>query len=286
MRVCRRKTDMLRSAVLGGLLAAAAAFATGCSGYYSGGISIDGGAVDAPGSGDDAATANDAGTDAPIVTKDAAVDVAPPPPPASIVQLSEIAPNVSGGSDVIELRALGSGPLAGYTVEQDLTNPVVLATLPALTVSAGDVVVIHLIPPSGVFNEISSKSSCSSVACYPNAWDVAGGSTGITFSGRVIVLRRPDKTIVDGVPFYRNGLASGGGFAGELSALQKAGQWLPATCGGNACSTNELAEPLAVDWLGVGSSTTGSTVARKGTLDTHQASDWMIGENTLGAQNK
>lgn len=256
---------------------------TGCSGGYLNrplGIDFDGGDDDAQVI--DAQSIDAAVPDAPIVPVD------PPPDaskPSSLLKLSEIAPNVSGGGDVIELRATGAGSIGGWTVEQDITNAVVLATLPAITVVQGDVVVVHLIAPSGVVNETTSKSGCASAACYSSAWDVVGGSTGITFSGRVIVIRKPDKTIVDGAPFYRNGLASGAGFAGELSALQKAGQWLPSTCNGGACSSNELAEPLAVDWLGVGTSTTATTIARKGTTDTDQASDWALGPSSLGATN-
>lgn len=256
---------------------------TGCSGGYLTrpiGIELDGGDDDAS----DALTIDfdAAAPDGPVVPVD------PPPDaskPSSLLKLSEIAPNVSGGGDVIELRASGAGSIGGYTVEQDITNAVVLATLPAITVAQGDIVVVHLIAPSGTTNETSSKSGCSSSACYPTAWDVVGGSTGITFSGRVIVIRRPDKAIADGAPFYRNGLASGAGFAGELSALQKAGHWLPATCNGGVCSSNELAEPLAVDWLGVGTSTTSTTIARKGTLDTDRASDWTLGPSSLGVTN-
>lgn len=271
----------LRSSSFGVL---AVVLVTGCSGGYLTrpiDLDFDGGTGDAMILPDDAAAFDAATPDGSVVP----VDPPDASAPSSLLKLSELAPNVSGGGDVIELRAVGAGSIGGWTVEQDITNAVVLATLPPITVAQGDVVVVHLIAPSGVVNETSSKGGCSSGACYSTAWDVVGGSTGITFSGRVIVIRRPDKTIVDGAPFYRNGLASGAGFAGELSALQKAGQWLPSTCNGGACSSNELAEPLAVDWLGVGTSTTSTTIARKGATDTDRASDWTLGPSSLGVVN-
>jgi hypothetical protein len=256
------------------------ACAAGCSGYAPGIIGLSDAGADAR---EDVTELPDA-IDEIVPPKDASgTDAKPSTPP--LAQLSEIAPNVSGGADLIELTALASGSLAGWTIEQDVTNPTVLATLPAINVVPGEVIVVHLAPPGGVVNETSSKSSCSSGACYAGAWDVAGGATGITFSGRVIVLRRADKTIADGVPFYRNGLASGSGFATEVMALQKAGAWLPATCGGNPCATNDLAEPISVDWLGVGTSAGGATVARKKQPDGDVASDWAIGASTLGTTN-
>ncbi len=256
-------------------------FVAGCSGYAPGVIGLgDSGGADA---GNDVTELPDAIDEVPTSTDGGGTDANPVLPP--LAQLSEVAPNVSGGADLVELTALGSGSLAGWTIEQDVTNPVVLATLPAITVTPGETIVVHLGTTSGLVNETASKTTCSNGACYASAWDVVGGATGITFSGRVIVLRRPDKTIADGVPFYRNGLASGSGFATEVMALQKAGAWLPANCGGNPCATNELAEPISVDWLGVGTSASGSTVSRKKGPDGNVAADWSIGASTLGTTN-
>lgn len=241
---------------------------------------------------DGAAPHDDASADGPTLLPDAsAIDSSTPDvrtdataAPRPVV-LNEIAPNVSGGADLVELRALTSGSLAGFTLEQDLASPTLLATLPAINVAAGDLVVVHLGASSGIQSETSNKSACASATCYPNAWDVFGGSTGITFSARVLVVRDSAKAIVDGAAFYRNGLTSGSTFPGDVMALQKAGHWLPANCNGSPCSTTELAESVAADWLGVGSSGTGSTVARKTSSDTDLAGDWAVGPSTLGAPN-
>ncbi|CAN5496072.1 hypothetical protein BH09MYX1_BH09MYX1_18420 [soil metagenome] len=245
-----------------------------------------------PDGGRDAASVPDGGTilpdggeiDAPVTIVDGATaDAKPPVGPR--FQISEIAPNVSGGGDLVEIRAIDAGSIAGFTVEQDIGAAVVLATLPAINLSVGEILVVYVGGSSVIQSESSSKTSCASSTCYPNAWDVFGGATGITFSGRVIVLRNANKVIVDGTPYYRDGLTSGAGFAAEVMALQKAGAWLPANCNGDPCSTNDLAEPISVSWLGVGTSGAGATIARKGSSDTDRASDWLIGPSSLGDPN-
>lgn len=202
----------------------------------------------------------------------------------AILKINEVNPNVTSSLDLIELRAAVGGSTAGITLEQDITSKVVLATLPAITVLAGDLIVVHLTPPAGVTNETSSKTSCANAACYTGAYDVAGGTTGITFSGRVLVVRAPNSTITDGVAFYRSGAVSPAGFPAELMALQTAGHWLPANCGG-PCNTVPLAEGISADWNGTGTAATGASVARKANADTDKAADWAVGTHSFGLTN-
>jgi hypothetical protein len=230
-----------------------------------------------------------------VVTPDAGADTGADvvvPPDAgqdagagvAILKLNEVNPNITGSVDLIELRAATAGSTNGITVEQDITSKLVLATLPAITVQAGDLIVVHLTPPVGVVNETSSKTSCANAACYSGAWDVVGTTNGITYSGRVLVVRSPNSVILDGAAFYRAGSASPAGFPAELQALQAANQWLPANCGG-PCNTVPLAEGISADWNGVGTVATGASVARKANADTDKAADWLVGTSSFGASN-
>lgn len=198
------------------------------------------------------------------------------------LQLNELNPAITGSLNLIELLATGAGNLNGITVEQNITGAVVLATLPNLTVAQGDRVVVHLGATTAT-TETTSQTDCGDASCYANAWDVAGGTTGITYSGRVLVVRAPNKTIQDGAAFFSGTLPSG--FYSDVMALQAAGQWLPADCGGNPCNTNTLAESVSASWTSCGTGPTGASVARKANADTNVAGDWAVGTSTFGASN-
>jgi hypothetical protein len=203
----------------------------------------------------------------------------------AILQVNEINPNITGSLDLIELRVLSGGSTLGITVEQDITTKVVLATLPAITVATGDSIVVHDNPAVGVTNETTTKASCVDASCYAGAWDVRGGVTALTYSGRLVVVRAPNTTMMDGVAFYRKGSASPAAFHTEVTALQTANEWLPANCGGVACSTNVLAEGISADWAGCAATAGGVSVARKANADTHSAADWLVGPSSFGATN-
>lgn len=198
------------------------------------------------------------------------------------LQLNELNPNIGSSLDLIELYALTAGSVNGITVEQNISGPVVLATLPNLTVAAGDLVVVHL-GATAATTETASKTDCSDPSCYAGAWDVKGGSSGITYSGRVLVVRAPDTSIQDGAAFFTGTPPSG--FYADVMSLQAAGQWLPADCSGNPCNTNTLAEGISASWTSCGTTPSGASVARKANTDTNFAADWAVGTSTFGSSN-
>jgi hypothetical protein len=250
--------------------------------------------VPLPDAGKDVGTPTDAGVVDTGTTDDG---ISPPPDSGAdaapleagagvaVLKINEVNPNVTGGLDLIELRVVTGGSTQGITVEQDITTKVVLATLPAITVATGDFIVVHDNPVAGVTDETSTKGSCANAACYAGAWDVRGGATALTYSGRVVVVRAPNSAIMDGVAFYRKGSTSPAGFHTELTALQTAGQWLPANCGGVACSLNALAEAISADWAACGTAPAGASVARKANVDTDTLIDWAVGPSSFGATN-
>jgi hypothetical protein len=203
----------------------------------------------------------------------------------AVLQVNEVAPNVTGSADLIELMATKGGDIGGITIEQDITTKVVLATLPSVVGSSGDFIVVHLNATGSVATETTSKTACSDPACYSGAWDVVGGTTGITYSGRAILTRSPDGgAIQDGIPFYNSGTTSPSTFYAQVEALQDAGAWLPANCDGGACSTNALAQAISANWTSAGTAITKS-VARTGNADTNKAADWVVGTSSFGVTN-
>lgn len=253
---------------------------------------VGGGDAGGPDAGGDANAPSDSGSDAAPPSDsgkgdggaDAAVD-APIEAGVAVLQVNEVGPNVASSADLIELFAKTGGDIGGITIEQDITTEVTLATLPTLHVAAGDYVVVHLNAPTGVTTETTTKADCSNAACYAGAWDVVGGTTGITFSGRVILARAPNAgAIQDGVAFYNSGSASPATFYEQVEALQDAGAWLPASCSGNPCSSNALAQGVSANWNGTGT-TTAKSIARTTNQDTSTASDWAVGTSSFGATN-
>jgi hypothetical protein len=199
------------------------------------------------------------------------------------LQLNEINPNIGSSLDLVELLALTSGNMNGITLEQDIGTKTVLATMPSLTVAKGDLVVVHLGATTAT-TETATEGDCTDASCYAGAWDVKGGSTGITYSGRVIVVRAPNNgSIQDAAAFYTS--TPPGSFSSDVMSIQSAGQWLPADCSGNPCNTNTLAETVSVVWTACGTTASGNSVARKGNADTNYLADWAVGTSSFGSSN-
>lgn len=203
----------------------------------------------------------------------------------AVVQINEVNPNITGSVDLIELRVTTGGDTTGITIEENIMGKTLLATLPSITVSAGDFIVVHLTPAAGVKNESATKTDCADAACYPGAWDVRGLVVGLTYSGRVLVARDPKANIQDGVAFYKKGTVSPVNFHTDVTSLQTAKAWLPADCGGNVCSTNALAEAISANWNGCGPLASGASVARAANADTDKAADWVVGPQSFGVTN-
>ncbi len=285
-----RRRGPVRGVASGALTGLLLVGALGCA--TGGKVSDDAGTPQVEAGGDTGAPV-DAAADAPASdaaadggTEDAAVD-ADAGSGLARLQLNEIAPNVSSNVDLVELLVVAAGKTTGITLEQDITSGVlILATLPDLPVAKGDFIVVHLKPPAGVTDETTSQTDCTNANCYDTGWDVRGGAGGITYSGRVLVLRDFNNgPIQDGAAFYRSNATSPAGFFNEVMALQVATQWLPADCGGNACNTNPLAEGVSADWAGCGSGPAGKTVARVAGADTDGAGDWAVGTNSIALTN-
>ena len=199
------------------------------------------------------------------------------------LQLNEINPNIGSSLDLIELLAKSPGTINGITIEQGISTKTILATLPNLVVAQGDLVVIHLGAPTSS-TESTSKTDCSDASCYGGAWDINGGSAGVTYSGRVLVVRNPNNgTIQDAAAFWTG--TPPAAFPTDVMSIQGSGDWLPANCGGNPCNTVQLAESVSVDWSSCGNTASGSSAARKANADTNYAADWAVGPSSFGSSN-
>jgi hypothetical protein len=207
---------------------------------------------------------------------------------AAVVQLSEVAPNIAGGQDLVELAVLASGTTKDIVL---LQNPVLggsgtatLATLPDVQVTAGDIIVVHM--NDATVTSETSKTGCVSAACFAGAWDFVGGTTGISFTNAVLSVAASDGTTMDAVPFAKPPSTTPATFPTTLQYIQGLGQWQPADSGGMPTdyTTTPSAVDVSVDWSTAGTTPSGNTVQRSGP-DTNAKADWSVKASTLGVAN-
>lgn len=215
---------------------------------------------------------------------------------AATMIINEINPNIPSGRDLVELLVTGAGSTNGVVLAQVGTVNETLATLPDVNVAAGDLIVVHLNPAGATGaapgSETMSKTehaAASFSANYDNAWDFHGGATGLTFSNRIIGLVGPGSVPLDAVPFVLSSSVSPpAAFPATLQALQGAGGWLPADCGGALCTyvSTPTAVAVSVDYLGAGNSAGGNSIQRRLGFDTMTATDWYTAQaQTFGSPN-
>ena len=210
--------------------------------------------------------------------------------------INEINPNIASGRDLVELLVTGAGSTNGIVLGQIGAATETLATFPDVNVAVGDLIVVHLNPATATGtapgSETTSKSEYPAAtfsANYDNAWDFHGGTTGLTFSNRIIGLQGPGSVVLDAVPFVLSTSASPpAAFPATLQALQGAGGWLPADCGGALCTymSTPTAVAVSVDYLGAGNGPTGNSIQRRPGFDNQTATDWYAAQaQTFGSPN-
>lgn len=215
-------------------------------------------------------------------------------PPARL-RITEVAPNMSSGRDLVEFLVLQSGPVTGMTLMLDAgVSP--LATFPDVDVQAGDVIVMHLNPDLAL-GEAGPRSELTSLtehprALYPathdSAWDFHSGATfSINTGNRVLRVLDPLGAPQDGlaVTIPGNTFAN---FLSDLSVLQGQGQWAPATCDGVFCSYTSVpsAWDITVDWsLAFTVPGKQTTLGRVASDDHDRTEDWAVGTGTVGLVN-
>lgn len=211
---------------------------------------------------------------------------------AATLRIEELNANLNGNRDLLEIRALTPGTVAGVQLVQDpgaAGAGTLLATLPEIVVAAGDRIVVHF-APAGETDETLSQTQCTDPACYATAWDVRGSAAGILFSNRVLALRAPTGgALLDVVAAGRNDLMNPtAAFPANLQFVQAAGQWLPADCDGAACTytSTPTALQVAVDWTGLGTTATANSLQRSGAgADTNRREDWLLAPASFGLPN-
>lgn len=208
----------------------------------------------------------------------------------AVLVLNELSLNITGGRDLIELKAISGGSLAGFSIYQDFTagERELISALPALVVATGDLVVVHLNPvAAGPTTETNAggKAGCVDATCVAAAWDVNGSTTkAFPISRRIVVLTRANGTAMDAVP-YTNKSTTVAAWLGEVKALVAAAAWLPA-CPNNCAAVTD-ADSIAVDVATVafGTASTGNSLQRLNNNVPAAATDWQMKAGSMGVDN-
>ncbi|WNG49108.1 hypothetical protein F0U60_37090 [Archangium minus] len=214
----------------------------------------------------------------------------------AVLRLTEVAPGINLGKDLVELLVVQGGTVDKFTLMQGAST--ILATFPNVLVSTGDIIVVHLKPTTAPVDAPASETSSKSEfaqsvygANYDSAWDFLGGPINeIGYSQRVLRVRDATGVTQDGASFYRPPGGGGGGvtsdFYAQLQSLQDEGHWLPVNCGGVPCSgtSTPTGAEVSVDWANL-PTTKNITVRRVFAMDNNTATDWAVGASSFRLPN-
>jgi hypothetical protein len=212
---------------------------------------------------------------------------------ASLV-INEVAPNQASSADLVELRVLIGGALAGFTLRLNPTmasGGTTLATLPTICAVTDDIVVVHLTPPAGAgpASETLAKNehpNATFSANYDAAWDVNGTNNGIPFQNAdaVLAVRTAGGTYQDAVAFMDGSGNVTNTVRDSLLFFQGNGLWLPPNCAGVACD-NATAETVMANFSGATGTTPAADSMRRTDPAMRQASAWALGLSSFGLPN-
>jgi hypothetical protein len=211
------------------------------------------------------------------------------------LRISEIAPSVPLGRDLVELYVVTGGSVTGATLVDGNSPNSPLATLPDVQVATGDTIVVHLNPDraSGAdapASETLSKSEYPQFTYanhYDTAWDFQGGATGIGSGNRTLRIRDSFGIAQDAIAVV-SPTNTFTGYPAQLQALQAEGQWSPVDCGGVLCTytSSPNAWDVSVDWSSAFlTSGKSPTVSRVFSGDSNSRGDWSVVTGTLGFPN-
>ncbi len=136
--------------------------------------------------------------------------------------INEVATDQTSNLDLIELYVTGSGNLQGLQIYERTTS---IKTLPNVSVTAGDYVVIHLASAGTETDETTSITQSSNGGNYTTAWDYWSTDGGLTGTDGTITLRDSAGTTILDALHYSDASGSWTGSTTDPDDSVTAGQW-------------------------------------------------------------
>lgn len=204
--------------------------------------------------------------------------------------LAEVNPRAG----LVELLVTRGGSLRSYSLRSNPTpdspSGTHFVTFPAICAAEGDLVVVHLAAGAGAPSETAAKDEhpqADDPSFYDGAWDVsATNATNLPYAtSLVLAVRDPAKTYLEAAAFSSMTTAASTTYNEALAYVQGLGLWLPADCGGAACTNDTIptGRALAASWNGVDTTASGSSCRRSDPAAT--AASWSVGASSFGAAN-
>jgi hypothetical protein len=218
----------------------------------------------------------------------------------ALVRINEVNANLTSSCDLIELRVIQGGSMAGFKLNEragSASNSEMSFTFPAgFTVATNDFIIVHTTGtvatcnPGGATAETTTKTD-QPVATYAgnfdNAFDFWVTDNGLTNTDNVFTLFDSTNAIVDALFVSDDpaGATAAAGTETAAAAVGVANQWSPAmtTYIDTVFRTN-----AADDLNATGTTQAGNSIQRVNDADTNAKADWTTGAgaaSTWGALN-
>lgn len=190
---------------------------------------------------------------------------------SAVVKISELNSNITS-CDLVELKVITGGNMSGIKViEGGELSDTVLITFPSMTVSTGDIIVLHLNSGNATCNPTSASNETSSITQFPQmsyatnydtAWDVWSADTGLANTDNVIVVTDATGTAyMDAVAISNNDGAVAGAAVTDFCAIYNGIIWTDVpTCTSAAHSI--LQGNAVIDTDSLGTSAAGNSFQR------------------------
>ncbi|MCC6875732.1 MAG: Ig-like domain-containing protein [Sandaracinaceae bacterium] len=220
-------------------------------------------------------------------------------PPAGVV-INELNANIGAPAtscDLVELRVVSGGTMAGYTLLERIST---VLTFPAgFRVATNDVIVIHFdrpnmtcaggaaAPPDETTAPNAQPQSSVSTN-YDTAYDFYIADTGITNTDNVIQVRDATGAILDAVLVSDDPAGTAAGDSETAAAdVAAAGEW---TMVGGGIPAGGFVDAdfnmhAAQDLNGTGTTAAGASIQRNTNTDSNTLSDWTQAASSWGVIN-
>ncbi len=219
------------------------------------------------------------------------------------VRINEINANIASSCDLIELRVISDGSMAGFKLTERTGNTgsgELSFTFPAgFSVHKNDFIVVHTASASTTCNPGGATAETTAVdeqptstygKNYDTAFDFYSTDNGLTNTDNVITLFDGTGVIVDAVLVSSDpactSAASGSETAAATVLLQN--QWAPPMSATDTYLDANFCANAADDLNATGTASTGTSIQRLNDADTNVKADWTTGAgaaSTWGALN-
>ena len=210
----------------------------------------------------------------------------------AVVRINEFNANITGGCDLIELRVVSSGSLAGFRILERtgiVANGEMNYAFPTMNVATNDIIVVHTNSSSATCNSGGATQETASIteqpaASFPGNFDVAfdlwSSDAGLNATDNVLTVVDSLGTIIDAVFASDDpaGISTAADTKQQAGVVGTANQWSPAF----TTYDDTTFRKNAVEDLNATSATaSGNSIQRVDNSDDNNKADWTTGAGTL-----